>query len=115
MNNRNEYPENWDDEIRPAILKRDGYKCTTCGVAHRQRQVLGDDNKWVNILKSERAWYDDRGYTTRVVFLQVCHIDNIKEHCEPSNLITKCPQHHALMDAAWKRVIKMSNYRKKKE
>ncbi len=109
MQTKKEYPENWADEIRPAILKRDGYKCTECGVKHRQNQLLEHNGVWINIDSDEIEEAKSCGFKVRKVFLQVCHINNVKSDCRPENLITKCPKHHHLMDMQHKILKRIGN------
>ena len=110
MQNKNEYPENWADQIRPSILTRDGYKCTTCGVKHRQRQASKNGKEWFDINKSELEFYINEGYKTKTIYLQVAHINNIKSDCRPENLISKCPIHHLQMDARYKALARIANF-----
>lgn len=108
MRNKKDYPENWSDTIRPAILKRDKYRCTTCGAKNRQWLARpGISAAWERIHQYEIDEYILNGWIVKQVFLQVCHIDNNKKNCDYSNLITKCPTCHAIMDKAWRTVMRI--------
>lgn len=113
MRNKSLYPENWVDTIRPAILKRDNYKCTKCGIKHRSYVLVDSNFNWTVIEKSEHDEYKTYGAKTYRVFLQVCHLDNIKSNCDYSNLVVMCPKCHNLADRAWKQVMRLAD--KKKE
>jgi len=113
MRNKHLYPEEWQDTIRPRILKRDEYKCTKCGIKHRT-YVLVDSSKNRTIIdKQEHDEYKQYVANVYRVFLQVAHLDNIKSHNEDSNLASMCPYCHHLYDKAHKRVMLLAP--KKKE
>lgn len=59
------YPQDWTEDLRDSIRKRDGYKCQVCG--KEQKEFTG--------------WHKR---------LAVHHIDYDKNHCSPENLITLC-------------------------
>lgn len=63
----NIYPEEWAEELREKIRKRDNYQCQLC----RMKQE-----------ESNRA-------------LDVYHIDNDRINCQPENLITLCRSCHS--------------------
>jgi hypothetical protein len=109
MKTKNQYPENWADEIRPNILRRDGYKCRRCKVAHRQRQAKRVGWEWFNIDKAELNFYTQSGYQTRTVYLQVAHLNHVKMDCAPDNLVTWCPTCHHANDAMHKTVMRIGN------
>lgn len=113
MRNRHKYPAEWHDTIRPEILKRDNYKCTECGIRHRQWVVKGLDNKIINIEYNER--FDYKGTKAKVyqIILHVCHLDNDKSNCDYSNLKSKCVSCHARLDASFKALLRKSNRVKK--
>ena len=113
MRNKSLYPENWVDTIRPDILKRDEYKCTTCGIKHRSYVLVDSNSNRTIIDKDEHVEYKAYGANTYRIFLQVCHKDNDKSNCEYSNLTAKCPTCHNLMDKEYKRVLRLAG--KKKE
>lgn len=106
MRNKREYPANWYDEIRPAILKRDNYRCTKCKVKNRQWVAKKNNAEPVWIDKDEIIDYTQEGYKCYQIFLHVCHINNDKKDCTTDNLITLCVTHHALLDGNYKALIK---------
>lgn len=73
--NKARYPKNWK-QIREAILERAGNRCEFCGL----------ENHTIN----------ERG--SKVV-LTIAHLDNVPEHCDPSNLRALCQKCHLTYDA----------------
>lgn len=109
MQNKSEYPENWNDEIRPRILIRDSYKCCHCGVLHRKSIVWLSSVSWKYINDSEVKEWKLAGYKAYKVFLQVAHIDNDKQNCEDINLKALCSKCHLTMDRRWKMLVRIGN------
>lgn len=109
MNNKNLYPENWTDEIRPRILARDKFKCTSCGIKHRQHIFIDQNNKVIRITGVECRELSEQGMRAYKVYLQVCHKNNIKSDCSDENLIAKCPRCHYLLDKEYKRLLRIGN------
>ena len=107
MQNRRDYPDNWNDEIRPSILKRDNYKCVECGIKHRSYVLIDQSKKRIQIEHDEFIEYKKEGWNTYKIYLQVSHINNIKSDCSDANLRTLCNQCHAKADKAWKSVIRL--------
>jgi 5-methylcytosine-specific restriction endonuclease McrA len=108
MQNRRDYPDNWNDEIRPSILKRDNYQCVECGIKHRVYVLIDQSKKRIIIDKDEFLEYKKEGWNTYKIYLQVSHINNIKADCSPANLRTLCNQCHAKADKEWKKVARIS-------
>jgi 5-methylcytosine-specific restriction endonuclease McrA len=65
------YSQDWTEDLKDAIRKRDGYTCKICG------KVQGEI---------------DRDYHKK---LTVHHIDYDKKNCNPTNLISLCVSCHA--------------------
>lgn len=108
MQNRNQYPPEWFDTIRPRILKRDNYACTSCHLKHRSTTALIPGEGWVKIDFSERAWYAERAYKVKVIYMHVAHLDNNKQNCSDENLSTKCPRCHGLLDKRHKALLRIA-------
>lgn len=98
MRNRHKYPENWEDTIRPDILKRDKYKCSDCNVYHRQTGYYEGD-LWIPLLgEFEITWAKKKGFKVQKIHLQIAHLDQNPANNEYSNLLSKCPKHHLAFD-----------------
>lgn len=98
MRNKERYPENWTDVIRPAILLRDKYKCIKCGLKHRITYVFPLNANPFQIPVSEKnEWkgYGDKVYT---VYLQVAHLDHNESNNHFSNLASMCVKCHLAYD-----------------
>lgn len=106
MRNRSQYPENWYDEIRPNVLKRDKLKCVKCSIKQRQWVAKKFRNELIKIDSDEREDYKQNGHKVYRIYLHVCHIDNNKSNCDLSNLITLCVSCHAKQDGNYKGLIR---------
>lgn len=113
MRNKADYPENWVDTIRPAILERDKYKCVKCGIGHR-KYVLIDSAGNYNVIEADEC-KEYRGYGANAyrIFLQVAHLDHNKHNNSFENLASMCPRCHHRYDVNHKKVMRLGN--KKKE
>jgi 5-methylcytosine-specific restriction endonuclease McrA len=60
------YTQDWTDDLRDAIRKRDGYQCQLCNAPQQRFEIL----------------------------LDVHHCNYDKENCDPRNLITLCKSCH---------------------
>jgi len=106
MRNKNQYPENWNDTIRPRILKRDKFQCQHCDIKHRQYVLIDQQNKVVKIEPDEHRELKEAGMNTYRVYLQVAHLDNDKNNCSDENLLSLCPRCHLRNDKKFKTMSK---------
>lgn len=106
MRNRSSYPAEWYDEIRPRILKRDNYRCTSCSVKHRQWVASKKHKEYIRIDKDEKADYELEGYKVYQILLHVCHQNHNKSDITDENLITKCVRCHARLDGSYKGLMR---------
>ena len=109
MRNKHRYSEDWADSIRPAILKRDNYKCQHCNIKHKQWVYITPNGEWVKVEASEtneNVKIEGRFYK---VFLQVAHKDNNPGNNNPQNLISLCSKCHLAMDKAHRSLVRLSN------
>lgn len=109
---RSDYSPDWQDIIRPAILKRDAYKCQHCGINHKQL-VYKNSTGYV-IVDSEftRIWCMASNIKTFKIYLTVAHLDQNKMNNDPINLLSLCPKCHSKYDSS-SRVLKRIMYKKK--
>ena len=103
-----QYHSDWRDIIRPAILKRDGYKCKHCGIRHKSRVYKDTTGKYVECDTFMEEWAKSNGRKVFTLYLQVAHINHDKNNNEPSNLMTLCPIHHARFDTEHKKLARIS-------
>lgn len=97
-----EYHPDWRDIIRPAILKRDQYKCKHCSIRHKSRVYNNSRRQYVECDQFIEEWAKNNGYKVFTVYLQVAHIDHDKSNNDYSNLISLCPKCHGKFDRAHK-------------
>lgn len=108
MRNRERYADNWSDVIRPAILARDNYKCTSCNAKHRTIGYRDSSGNWIECDEFMIEWCKGKGIKTKKLFLQVAHLDHNPNNNDPLNLSTKCPRCHFINDKALSAVIRKS-------
>jgi hypothetical protein len=65
------YPDEWKEELKDSIRKRDNYTCKMPGCVIHQNELKGRFKK-----------------------LDVHHIDYNKKNLNPNNLVTLCRKHH---------------------
>lgn len=106
MNNKHRYSEDWNDKIRPDILRRDLYKCTRCGIRHRAYVVKSDSGQYVEITVQQMVQFREQGKKAFRIFLQIAHLDNDPSNNDYSNLAALCPPCHLLNDAEWKKLLR---------
>lgn len=108
MRNRHKYPDNWEDTIRPAILKRDNYTCQHCGLKHRGLYLCNNDGTFTKIDKEEFIEAQRFGQKTKKVFLQVAHLDHNPANIEDNNLLSLCCGCHLNNDRAINNIKRIS-------
>lgn len=107
-----QYHPDWKDVIRPQILKRDGYKCSDCGVRHKALVYRQANGSYYECDEFTYEWAKANGKKPFKMFLQVCHLDHDKSNNDPSNLLTKCPRCHGKFDKAHKHIMRKVYTRK---
>lgn len=101
------YHPDWKDIIRPAILKRDGYKCAHCGIKHKARVYKDTTGKYVECDDFMEQWAKSTKRKVFTLYLQVAHLDHNKQNNEPTNLKALCPIHHARFDSEHKKLARI--------
>ena len=102
------YHPDWKDIIRPAILKRDGYKCGHCGIKHKARVYKDSTGKYVECDDFLEQWAKSTKRKVFTLYLQIAHLDHDKQNNEPSNLKALCPVHHARFDSEHKKLARIT-------
>jgi len=97
-----QYSPDWKDIIRPEILKRDNYRCITCGIKHKSRVFKNTRGQYMAVDEFEENFATHQGKKVFTLYLQVAHLDHDKKNNSPSNLRTLCPVHHSKYDAVHK-------------
>jgi len=113
MNNRERYADNWEDTIRPNILKRDKYACRCCGLKHRKIYVFPKKERAFVILASEMEEFKTNGLKVYKVFLQVAHLDHNPDNNNPSNLKAMCPKCHLNFDRYMNILLRKKNAKRR--
>jgi len=93
------YPPNWETEIRPRILERDGHKCKECKVpnyAYRNNKT----GEWtLNEMQAETWACVDEAKVVRII-LTIAHAnDPDPMNCQDDNLAALCQRCHNQLDA----------------
>lgn len=91
---KSDYSENWKDEIRPAILKRDSYKCQVCHIRHRSIGYYNLNKVFVDCDNFMVDYCNRNSIKVIKIFLQVHHKDGNKLNNDPVNLQTLCNRCH---------------------
>lgn len=115
MKNKEHYSPYWNDVIRPAILKRDGYKCTElgCNVRHKAVGYYNFTGQWVECDSFMSDWATKNNFKVQRISLQVIHLDQDPSNNNESNLLSKCPKHHFKFDANHNTLKRISQKNKK--
>lgn len=108
MRNKDRYNELWYDVIRPAILKRDCYKCTRCHVKHRAIGYRANSGKFIECDKFMIEWCKTKGIKVFKIFLQVAHLDHDPSNNDYSNLRSFCARCHLSNDKILRHLKRIS-------
>lgn len=108
MRNRHLYAANWHSVIRPSILARDKFKCTSCGIKQASFGYYDNDKKFVECDAWLKVWALNNGFKPRRVYLQICHLDNNPANNDPLNLSAKCPRCHLKHDHEFNRLCRIA-------
>lgn len=108
------YPPDWFDVIRPAVLRRDNYKCKFCGASQRSQGYRDSRGKFVECDEFMRVWAKSTGRKIITIYLSVAHLDHDVSNSSLENLASVCQQCHNRHDAkqrAFKRSLFYSQRR----
>ena len=108
MRNRNRYHEDWEDIIRPEILKRDKFVCQNCGVRHKKSYVFQKNGSYFQIPESEIGLWKSYGDKAYKVFLQIAHLDGDPKNNKYTNLKSFCPRCHLNYDRERNKISRIS-------
>lgn len=110
MKNKHLYSAYWSDVIRPAILKRDNYKCTHpgCNVRHKAVGYYNLSGQWVECDSFMSDWASKNNFKIQRISLQVAHLDSDPANNEDKNLRSFCPKHHFAFDMALNQIKRLA-------
>ena len=100
------YTEDWSDTIRPAILKRDNYKCRLCKVKHRSRGYYDSSGKFIECDEHMISYASKMNIKLIRIILQVHHKNCNKGDNRDINLISLCPKCHFKADKEFNQLKK---------
>jgi 5-methylcytosine-specific restriction endonuclease McrA len=106
--NYKDYPVNWKDEIRPTVLKRDGFKCQHCGVRNYQHYILHKSGRVEYIEDEDIEFSREKGFMVKRSVLTVAHMDNDISNNNYDNLITLCAACHNRFDVDYRKINRMA-------
>lgn len=100
MKNKHLYHPDWRDIIRPAILKRDAYKCKVpgCTVRHKSKGYYDNWGSWIECDQFMLDYAKSKKFKIQTIYLQVAHLDQNPANNSVSNLRSMCPAHHLQYD-----------------
>lgn len=96
---KDKYPPDWTYRIRPAILKRDGYKCAFCGVSNHKIGYRDENLNFIECDEFLRNWALKNGKKVFKIHLAVMHMDHDTTNNDFANLKSGCQLHHNRHDA----------------
>lgn len=97
------YSPEWNDVIRPAALKRAGYKCEVCGVSNKSRIIRLANDGWLEADDTVLHWAQREGVKVVRIILTVAHLNHIVTDNRPENLKVLCQLHHLQADSKQKK------------
>ena len=103
--NKFKYPRNFNDAIRPAVLKRDNYKCTVCHLPSRIRYVLDASGLWIEADPTVEAWAKENDVKISKSVLSVSHRNHFTFDNRLENLQTLCGACHLKHDRKHKATV----------
>lgn len=107
MKNRNNYPENWFDVVRPDVLKKDNYKCKDCGLKHKSIGYYDNKGNFIECDEFMVKWAKNSGLKVQKISLQIAHLDQNPSNNNYENLECKCPKCHLRFDEPFNKVKRL--------
>lgn len=84
----------WTKVVRPAILKRDQYKCRVCGIAQHSLVYINSLGNYTLCDDFVYSWAIKNNKSPFKVWLKVACLDGSDYSEDPDNLITLCAHHY---------------------
>lgn len=98
MNNRKNYPPDWFDTIRPAILAREQYRCKFCKRKQRTQYVIDAMGQWLEADAFMLSYAANNGLKVKTIYLQIAHLDQNPSNNDYANLAALCTGCHLNYD-----------------
>jgi hypothetical protein len=92
---RSQYPPNWETEVRPRILARDGKKCRCCGLGNHLWGYRDAGGRFHSLPKGMPA---PPGFKAFRILLNVVHLDHARTNHSDDNLGLMCQRCHVRYD-----------------
>ena len=97
------YPDNWETEIRPKILKRAQDCCELCGAINKSIIKRFSTGKWTSSKSAQLSYLKE----TKIV-LTIHHINHDIKDNRDCNLIALCQRCHLRLDRPYRNKKKES-------
>lgn len=107
MKNKHRYPLNWNDTIRPDILRRDNYRCQNCRILHRTKGYYDKQKNFIEADKFIKDFAQKHGFKIQTIHLQIAHIDQNPNNNEYTNLKALCPKCHLTLDNQYNKIKRL--------
>jgi 5-methylcytosine-specific restriction endonuclease McrA len=104
-----QYPLNWRDVIRPAVLKRADYKCEICKAPNHTHIRRLQQNLWIEADEFDLIQRQKGDKAVQYIILSISHSNHDINNNELSNLRALCQRCHLNHDRAYHIMQKLIN------
>lgn len=108
MRNRDRYPLDWFNVIRPRELARAKFKCENCGIKQRAYGYYDKNGHWIECDGFIAVWALKNGFKPRRIALQVAHLNQDTNDNRQENLAVMCPKCHLKHDHEINRLTRIA-------
>jgi hypothetical protein len=84
--------------IRPLVLKRDGYKCTACGIPHKSRVYSNSKKTYVLCDQLIEEWAKAQGKKVFTVYLNIVNTSGYDFSENSNDWVSLCPRHSQIFN-----------------
>lgn len=107
--NKDLYPQNWNTTIRPAALKRAGYKCQDCGVYNNQKGIREATGEFIALDELILNYAIQTKKKIITIYLSVSHSNHDTTDNRHCNLRARCQYCHLKHDREYHAISRISN------